>query len=372
MADNSFNAFMDDEVEDTPESDNEMKDLFGDDAVQDNGQQDEADEDFDDSQDFDVDEEVPDEDMNEDTIDEDDEIIPVPSAESQDKDPDPEPRSVHRRSLRDKLGRGHRTTVTEPEPEVDDSPPETDEDYDEIADGDDVDVPEEVPDDDIVDVNGNTDDLDVDEVDPIITPTQNEPEEKVSDREVGRDAGSPAMRNRTAVRKSDVDFNLVRKIIYAFNFYSHLSNSEVSTTYKFMVAICRFKHIDFHANKDDDDDTKTAAVIKAAIDLNSDVRDSVHNLIMASEMDDSDRAYFLIGLNDRSKLENINLILRLFAITANKNLPNDLSFPDTARLIDKSIKKLNTKNKNVVKMAKTIDGLLQKTRDIGDDDETDQ
>ena len=369
MADNSFNAFMDDEVEDTPESDNEMNDLFGEDVAP---QQGEATEDpEDDSQDFDEtipDDEFDEEDPDEDTIDEDDEIIPVPSSEPPEEKP--EPQQAHRRSLRDKLERGHRTPVEEPEPEVADSRPETDEDYDDeiVDDG----PSEEEADDDIVDVNGNTDDLDIDEVDPIITPTQNEPEEKVSDREVGRDDGSPAMRNRTAVSKSDVDFNLVRKIIYAFNFYSHLSNSEVSTTYKFMVAICRFKHIDFHANKDDDDDTKTAAVIKAAIDLNSDVRDSVHNLIMASEMDDSDRAYFLIGLNDRSKLENINLILRLFAITVNKNLPNDLSFPDTARLIDKSIKKLNTKNKNVVKMAKTIDGLLQKTRDIGDDDETDQ
>ena len=361
---------MDEEVKDTPESDNEMKDLFGDDAVQDNNQQADADEDFDDPQDFDVDEEVPDEDSDEDTIDEDDEIIPVSSSEPPEEEPEPEPKPSHRRSFRDRLGHGHRQPVAEPEPEIADSPPETDEDYgDEIVDDG---ASEEEADDDIVDVNGNADDLDIDEVDPIITPTQNEPEEKVSDREVGRDDGSPAMRNRAAVSKSDVDFNLVRKIIYAFNFYSHLSNSEVSTTYKFMVAICRFKHIDFHANKDDDDDTKTAAVIKAAIDLNSDVRDSVHNLIMASEMDDSDRAYFLIGLNDRSKLENINLILRLFAITVNKNLPNDLSFPDTARLIDKSIKKLNTKNKNVVKMAKTIDGLLQKTRDIGDDDETDQ
>lgn len=363
MADNSFSAFMDEEVKDTPESDNEMKDLFGDDAVQDDDQQAGADEDFDDSQDFDVDEEVPDEDSDEDTIDEDDEIIPVSSSEPHEEEPEPEP--PHRRSFRDRLGHGHRTPVAEPEPEVADSPPETDEDYDDemVDDG----ASEEEADDDIVDVNGNDD-----EVDPIITPTQNEPEEKVSDREVDRNAGSPAMRSRTAVSKSDVDFNLVRKIIYAFNFYSHLSNSEVSTTYKFMVSICRFKHIDFHANKDDDDDTKTAAVIKAAIDLNGDVRDSVHNLIMASEMDDSDRAYFLIGLNDKSKLENINLILRMFAITDNKSLPEDLSFPDTARLIDKSIKKLNTSKKNVVKMAKTIDGLLQKTRDIGDDDETDQ
>lgn len=364
MADNSFSAFMDEEVKDTPESDNEMKDLFGDDAVQDDDQQTEADEDFDDdSQDFDVDEEVPDEDSDEGTLDEDDEIIPVSSSEPHEEEPEPDP--PHRRSFRDRLGHGHRTPVAEPEPEVADSPPETDEDYDDemVDDG----ASEEEADDDIVDVNENDD-----EVDPIITPTQNEPEEKVSDREVGRNAGSPAMRNRTAVSKSDVDFNLVRKIIYAFNFYSHLSNSEVSTTYKFMVSICRFKHIDFHANKDDDDDTKTAAVIKASIDLNGDVRDSVHNLIMASEMDDSDRAYFLIGLNDRSKLENINLILRMFAITDNKSLPEDLSFPDTARLIDKSIKKLNTSKKNVVKMAKTIDGLLQKTRDIGDDDETDQ
>lgn len=371
MADNSFSAFMDEEVKDTPESDNEMKDLFGDDAVQDDDQQAEADEDFDDdSQDFDVDEEVPDEDLDEDSIDEDDEIIPVSSSEPPEAEPEPKPEPSHRRSFRDRLGHGRRTPVAEPEPEVSDSPPETDEDYDDeiVDDG----APEEEADDDIVDVNENDDDLDIDEVDPIIMPTQNESEEKVSDREVGRDAGSPAMRNRTAVRKSDVDFNLVRKIIYAFNFYSHLSNSEVSTTYKFMVSICRFKHIDFHANKDDDDDTKTAAVIKAAIDLNGDVRDSVHNLIMASEMDDSDRAYFLIGLNDRSKLENINLILRMFAITDNKSLPEDLSFPATARLIDKSIKKLNTSKKNVVKMAKTIDGLLQKTRDIGDDDETDQ
>lgn len=168
-----------------------------------------------------------------------------------------------------------------------------------------------------------------------------------------------------------VEFELIRKIIAAFTYCTDFTKDKINMTYSFMAAMSAMKKLTFNANDNSTNEIKIAAIIKTAIDLDDDVRTSVHNLIEAKNMDDSDRAFFLVGLSDRKKLDDIHIIMRTFSLVKNTDLPQDESFNNLAKMVDTNIKMKFIPNNKAVEMVDTIDKLLQKTKDIsGDSDDS--
>ena len=280
-----------------------------------------------------VDEDFIDDDEGEDEIDD---IVPVNDEEEPSK-PQQKRRSFKNRMSHHQLHRSN--TSRRPQPDPGDA-------GDIIYDEDDDDSKVEP----IVSVDDYKDD---DEVVPV--------EESEIDR-------SPSS---TGSVSSGVDFELIRKIISAFTYCTGFTEDQLSMTYSFMAAMSAMKKMTFNANDKSDDEIKIAAIIKTAIDLDDGVRTSVHNLIEAKNMDDSDRAFFLVGLDDRKKLDDIHIIMRTFSLVKNTDLPQNESFNSLAKMVDGNIKRKFITNNKAVEMVNTIDGLLQKTKDIaGDSDDS--